>query len=105
MTEPRADGAQVERAAGRHDRADHRRRRIGARLMRVATLRQGPAVLSEAGAHLLPMPVGDLIGLGLGRALEVGAAALAQPPVGYLEADLLLPYKPPSVRDFVTFES
>ncbi|MBA2955491.1 hydroxylase [Nocardioides sp. MAH-18] len=73
--------------------------------MRVATLRQGPAVLSDAGAHLLPMPVGELVGLGLDRALEVGAAALARPPVGYVEADLLLPYKPPSVRDFVTFES
>lgn len=73
--------------------------------MRVATLRQGAAVLSEKGAHLLPMPVGELVGLGLERALEIGGAALAQAPVSWSEADLLLPYKPASVRDFVTFES
>jgi 2-keto-4-pentenoate hydratase/2-oxohepta-3-ene-1,7-dioic acid hydratase in catechol pathway len=73
--------------------------------MRVANLRQGAAVLSDHGAHLLPVPVGELVALGLDRALEVGAAALAQRPVAYDEGDLLLPYKPPSVRDFVTFES
>ncbi|WP_243060649.1 fumarylacetoacetate hydrolase family protein [Nocardioides sp. SR21] len=73
--------------------------------MRIANLRQGAAVISEAGAHLLPMPVGDLVALGLEQALEVGAAALAERPVAYAETDLLLPYKPASVRDFVTFES
>ena len=73
--------------------------------MRLATLRQGPAVLSEAGAHLLPVPVGELVALGLERALEVGEAALRTAPVPYDDADLLLPYRPPSVRDFVTFES
>jgi len=73
--------------------------------MRIANLRQGPAVLSDEGAHLLPVPVGELVTLGLERALELGAAAVAQPPVAWAEADLLLPYKPPSVRDFVTFES
>jgi 2-keto-4-pentenoate hydratase/2-oxohepta-3-ene-1,7-dioic acid hydratase in catechol pathway len=73
--------------------------------MRLATLRQGAAVLSVEGAHLLPMPVGSLIELGLERALEIGLAALSEAPVAYDEPDLLLPYKPPSVRDFVTFES
>lgn len=73
--------------------------------MRIASLRQGAAVISEAGAHLLPMPVGDLVRLGLDRALEVGATALASEPVPYAEEDLLLPYRPASVRDFVTFES
>lgn len=73
--------------------------------MRVASLRQGPAVLSDEGAHLLPIPVGELVALGLERALEVGTQALASAPVRYGEEDLLLPYQPSSVRDFVTFES
>lgn len=73
--------------------------------MRIANLRQGPAVISEAGAHLLPMAVGDLVALGLARALEVGAETLSSEPVSFAEADLLLPYRPASVRDFVTFES
>lgn len=73
--------------------------------MRFATLRQGPAVLSPEGAHLLPIPLGALIDRGLERALEIGAAAMEEDPVAFVEADLLLPYKPPSVRDFVTFES
>ena len=51
------------------------------------------------------MPVLQLIELGLERALEVGADALRGEPIAFSEADLLLPYKPPSVRDFVTFES
>ena len=73
--------------------------------MRLATLRQGPAVLSEDGAHLLPMAVGDLVPLGLDRALEIGAEALRAAPVPYADADLRLPYRPAAVRDFVTFES
>jgi 2-keto-4-pentenoate hydratase/2-oxohepta-3-ene-1,7-dioic acid hydratase in catechol pathway len=73
--------------------------------VRLATLRQGPAVLEADAAYLLPMPLGELIALGLDRALDVGADALRGEPVPYVEADLLLPYKPPSVRDFVTFES
>ena len=43
--------------------------------------------------------------LGLERALEIGAKARRGQGIAYDEADLLLPYKPPSVRDFVTFES
>lgn len=73
--------------------------------MRLTTLRQGPAVLSDEGAHLLPMPLAELVALGLARALEVGESALSTAPVAWAEADLLLPYKPPSIRDFVTFES
>lgn len=73
--------------------------------MRLATLRQGAAVLSEAGAHLLPMSVGELVGLGLDHALDVGAQALRAAPVPFETDDLLLPYRPASVRDFVTFES
>ncbi|WP_374455368.1 fumarylacetoacetate hydrolase family protein [Nocardioides sp.] len=73
--------------------------------MRLATLRQGPAVLDGTLAHLLPVPVGDLVRLGLERALEVGETARRSEPFPFTEADLLLPYKPPSVRDFVTFES
>jgi 2-keto-4-pentenoate hydratase/2-oxohepta-3-ene-1,7-dioic acid hydratase in catechol pathway len=73
--------------------------------MRLATLRQGAAVIEGASAHLLPMSLAELIPLGLDRALEIGAEALRREPVAFDEADLLLPYKPPSVRDFVTFES
>jgi 2-keto-4-pentenoate hydratase/2-oxohepta-3-ene-1,7-dioic acid hydratase in catechol pathway len=73
--------------------------------MRLASLTQGAAVLSDDGAHLLPMSLGELIPLGLARALEIGASALRDTPVAYDAADLLLPYRPPSVRDFVTFES
>jgi 2-keto-4-pentenoate hydratase/2-oxohepta-3-ene-1,7-dioic acid hydratase in catechol pathway len=73
--------------------------------MRLATLPQGAAVISEAGAHLLAIPLGELIPLGLERALEVGGEALRRDPVAFDEADLLLPYRPAAVRDFVTFES
>lgn len=73
--------------------------------MRLATLRQGPAVLDGPTAHLLPMSVGELVRLGLERALEVGEEARRGEAFAFGEADLLLPYRPPSVRDFVTFES
>jgi 2-keto-4-pentenoate hydratase/2-oxohepta-3-ene-1,7-dioic acid hydratase in catechol pathway len=73
--------------------------------MRLATLRQGAAVLEGDTAYLLPMPLGSLIELGLDRALEIGAEAKRDRGFGYDESDLLLPYKPASVRDFVTFES
>nr|WP_202387141.1 fumarylacetoacetate hydrolase family protein [Nocardioides flavescens] len=68
-------------------------------------MRQGPAVLGDGGAHLLPEPVADLVAGGLDRALEIGATALAGPTVAWTPADLRLPYRPPSLRDFVTFES
>ena len=73
--------------------------------MKVGTLRQGPALIEDDAAYLLPMPVLQLIELGLERALEIGADARRNEPVPFAEADLLLPYKPPSIRDFVTFES
>ena len=73
--------------------------------MRLATLRRGPAVIDGDAAYLLPVSVLQLVELGLERALEIGADAVRSTPVEFSEADLLLPYKPPSVRDFVTFES
>jgi 2-keto-4-pentenoate hydratase/2-oxohepta-3-ene-1,7-dioic acid hydratase in catechol pathway len=73
--------------------------------VRLATLRQGAAVLDEDAAYLLPTSLAQLIELGLERALEIGDQARHGEPVAWAEADLLLPYKPPSIRDFVTFES
>ncbi|GAB3245989.1 fumarylacetoacetate hydrolase family protein [Nocardioides dilutus] len=73
--------------------------------MRLATLRQGAAVLEGDAAYLLPLSVLQMVELGLERALEVGADAVRNEPVPFAESDLLLPYKPPSIRDFVTFES
>jgi 2-keto-4-pentenoate hydratase/2-oxohepta-3-ene-1,7-dioic acid hydratase in catechol pathway len=73
--------------------------------MRLATLRQGAAVLEGDAAYLLPISLLQMVQLGLERALEVGADAVRNDPVPFAESDLLLPYKPPSIRDFVTFES
>lgn len=73
--------------------------------MKVATLAQGAAVIEGDAAYLLPISVLQLVELGLERALEIGADAVRREPVPFVEADLLLPYKPPSVRDFVTFET
>jgi len=73
--------------------------------VRLATLRQGAAVLDDEGAYLLPVPLGELVTLGLDRALEIGEEARRANPVPFSEADLLLPHGPPSIRDFVTFES
>lgn len=73
--------------------------------MRLATLRQGAAVLEGDAAYPLPLSVLQMVELGLERALEVGAESVRNEPVPFAESDLLLPYKPPSIRDFVTFES
>jgi 2-keto-4-pentenoate hydratase/2-oxohepta-3-ene-1,7-dioic acid hydratase in catechol pathway len=73
--------------------------------MRLATLLQGPAVLDGDAAYLLPTSVAHVIELGLERALEIGDQARHGEALAWSESDLLLPYKPPSVRDFVTFES
>jgi 2-keto-4-pentenoate hydratase/2-oxohepta-3-ene-1,7-dioic acid hydratase in catechol pathway len=63
------------------------------------------AVLAEGRVHEVPRcSVGDLVGLGLGRAIEAGRAALEAPGISLEEVVLELPYHPPSVRDFVTFE-
>ena len=65
------------------------------------------AVLDDEVAYVLPdgLSVGDVVRLGLGRALEIGARARAGGGVAYDPGALALPYRPPSVRDFVTFES
>jgi 2-keto-4-pentenoate hydratase/2-oxohepta-3-ene-1,7-dioic acid hydratase in catechol pathway len=73
--------------------------------MRLATLRQGAAVIEDDVAYPLPMSLAELIPLGLDRALEIGATARGGSGVPLDPATLELPYKPPSVRDFVTFES
>ena len=73
--------------------------------MRFATTDRGAAVLTNSAAHLLPMPLEQLIALGLDRALEVGAESLAGAGIPLSSLTLGLPYRPASVRDFVTFES
>jgi 2-keto-4-pentenoate hydratase/2-oxohepta-3-ene-1,7-dioic acid hydratase in catechol pathway len=77
--------------------------------MRLATLDRDGApiavVVDGDAAYPLPTSVAHLIELGLERALEIGAQARLSEPVPYDESALLLPYKPPSIRDFVTFES
>ncbi|WP_343061545.1 fumarylacetoacetate hydrolase family protein [Nocardioides luti] len=64
-------------------------------------------VVDGDSAYQLPsaLSVGDLVRLGLDRALEIGTDALSGPAIELDASALVLPYKPPSVRDFVTFES
>ena len=80
--------------------------------MRLATVRTGDglvtgAVVEDETAYALPdgTTVGDLVRLGLGRALEVGAQARTGAGIPLSSATLELPYRPPAVRDFVTFEA
>ena len=78
--------------------------------MRLATVshegRAYAAVVAGDLVHEVPgHSLGDLVALGLDRALELGAAALAGPGVPLAAVSLELPYRPPSIRDFVTFES
>ena len=73
--------------------------------MILATLTTGPVVVAGDAAYPLPMPLSALIELGLSRAIEIGSTALAGAPTPFSPADLRLPYRPASVRDFVTFES
>jgi len=75
--------------------------------MRFGSLRVGSAVLADDAAYLLPdgLTVGAIVSLGLDRSLEVAATAVRGEAIPYSYDDLLLPYTPPSVRDFVTFES
>ena len=75
--------------------------------MRFGSLRAGGAVLTDDAAYLLPdgLSVNDLVALGLERALEHGSTAVRGRPVPFSPDQLELPYLPPSVRDFVTFES
>jgi 2-keto-4-pentenoate hydratase/2-oxohepta-3-ene-1,7-dioic acid hydratase in catechol pathway len=62
-------------------------------------------VVDGDAAYPLPTSLFHVIELGLARALEIGEQARHGTPIPFVDADLLLPYKPPSVRDFVTFES
>ena len=76
--------------------------------MRDATLPPGAgALLADEAAYPLPegLTVGAVVGLGLDRALEVAATAVRGQAIPFAYDDLVLPYNPPSVRDFVTFES
>ena len=79
--------------------------------MRFASIRHDGAVVgvvvADDAAYLLPhgLSVGDLVALGLERALEHGRTAVRGKPVPFGPDQLELPYVPPSVRDFVTFES
>jgi 2-keto-4-pentenoate hydratase/2-oxohepta-3-ene-1,7-dioic acid hydratase in catechol pathway len=65
------------------------------------------AVVTDDRAHPLPggHAVADLVQLGLDHALEIGGQALAGSGVPLESVSLELPYKPVSIRDFVTFES
>ena len=77
--------------------------------MKLATIdREGTptaVVVEDDAAYPLPTSLAHIIEHGLERALEIGEQARRSVPVAYAGADLLLPYKPPSIRDFVTFES
>jgi 2-keto-4-pentenoate hydratase/2-oxohepta-3-ene-1,7-dioic acid hydratase in catechol pathway len=79
--------------------------------VKLASIRQDNAIVGSVvdGDSWYPLPdnlsVGDLVLLGLERALELGADALRGEPIPLDEATLELPYKPASIRDFVTFES
>lgn len=80
--------------------------------MRLATIslpggRPRAAVIAEGSAHLFPdgVGLGDLVQRGLEEALALGADALGTAPVPFDASMLELPYRPPSIRDFVTFES
>jgi 2-keto-4-pentenoate hydratase/2-oxohepta-3-ene-1,7-dioic acid hydratase in catechol pathway len=65
------------------------------------------AVVEEDLAYLFPtgVTVGSLVESGLERALQLGSRARAGAALRLDTVELELPYKPPSIRDFVTFES
>ena len=79
--------------------------------MRLASVSVGGVVLGVVvdgdAAYQLPdrVSVRQLVELGLERALEIGGSALRGRPVALDSVRLELPYRPPSIRDFVTFES
>jgi 2-keto-4-pentenoate hydratase/2-oxohepta-3-ene-1,7-dioic acid hydratase in catechol pathway len=79
--------------------------------VRLASIRHDGAVVGAVvdgdTAYLLPdgLSVGDLVQLGLERALETGSRAQRGGGVPFDESALELPYRPASIRDFVTFES
>jgi 2-keto-4-pentenoate hydratase/2-oxohepta-3-ene-1,7-dioic acid hydratase in catechol pathway len=76
--------------------------------MRLGTLHGGTgAVLTDDAAYLLPdgISVGELLTEGLDRILDEGTRAQQGKAIPFVAGQLALPYRPPSVRDFVTFES
>ena len=77
--------------------------------MKLATVDHGgtptAVVVDGDAAYPLPTSLAHVIELGLDRALEVGEQARHGSPIPFTEDNLLLPYRPPSIRDFVTFES
>ncbi|KRF26983.1 hydroxylase [Phycicoccus sp. Soil803] len=64
-------------------------------------------VIEDDRVFALPdgQSVGALVAGGLGPALEVGRAARRGAGIPVESVSLALPFRPPSVRDFVTFES
>ena len=62
-------------------------------------------VVDGDAAYPLPTSLLHLVELGLPRALEIGEQARHGPPIPFDDSLLRLPYKPASIRDFVTFES
>jgi 2-keto-4-pentenoate hydratase/2-oxohepta-3-ene-1,7-dioic acid hydratase in catechol pathway len=79
--------------------------------VRLATVSVGgvssAAVVEDDTAYLFPreVTVGGLVEGGLERALDLGALARAGAGMPLHSVTLELPYKPASIRDFVTFES
>jgi len=65
------------------------------------------AVVEDGTAYPLPrrLTVGALVEQGLEWALHIGSEARTGRGIPLDEVALELPYKPPSIRDFVTFES
>jgi 2-keto-4-pentenoate hydratase/2-oxohepta-3-ene-1,7-dioic acid hydratase in catechol pathway len=80
--------------------------------MRFASIRLPAGVVAGAvveDERVFPLPdavsLGAVIVQGLERALDLGSRARRGPGLDPAEVPLALPYSPPSVRDFVTFES
>jgi 2-keto-4-pentenoate hydratase/2-oxohepta-3-ene-1,7-dioic acid hydratase in catechol pathway len=86
--------------------------------MRLATVRLPESAGGAGGTpvaavveedRVFPLPggigVGALVEAGLERALDAGRSARRGGGVDLAEVRLELPYRPPSIRDFVTFES
>jgi len=79
--------------------------------MRLATIRLGDVIRGAVveGDAVYPLPdlltVNDLVEGGLERALEAGEQARTGQPLALDAVHLELPWRPASVRDFVTFES
>lgn len=79
--------------------------------MKLASIKLGGqvlgAVVEDSRVHPLPrrLTAGAMIEQGLEWALYTGAEALQRPGIPLDSVTLELPYKPPSIRDFVTFES